>query len=231
MEDQNTVREILEMMKTREFTDYKDFKKVDSRRLKNITGNVNRLLRYIEVRDIMEINYLIRAGTTYVAKALGLKSKKKVRTEPWWKRRIQGDIKILRRDVNILERKARGQLKNERKYKELDRRYKIARKGLDVVLEELKQRLTAKTAKIKKYDQRIAQYRQNRMFRTDQKKFYQELNGDFWQKGLITDAEESKKFWGDTWNVEKEHKADAEWFTDIKNERKPVLQNPVVITE
>ena len=39
MEDQNTVREILEMMKTRGFTDYKDFKKVDSRRLKNIRGN------------------------------------------------------------------------------------------------------------------------------------------------------------------------------------------------
>ena len=168
MEDQNTVREILEMMKTREFTDYKDFKKVDSRRLKNITGNVNRLLRYIDVRNTTETNNdLIGAGTTYVEKSLGLKSKKKERTEPWWKRRIQGDIKILRRDVNILERKARGQLKNERKYKELDRRYKIARKGLDVVLEELKQRLTAKTAKIKKYDQRIAQYRQNRMFRTD----------------------------------------------------------------
>ena len=133
MEDQNTVREILETMKTREFADYKDFKKVDYRRLKNITGNVNRLLRYIEVRDITEINYLIRAGTTYVAKALGMKRKKNERTEPWWKRRIQENIKILRRDVNMLERKTRGQLKNERKYKELDRRYKIARKGLDVV--------------------------------------------------------------------------------------------------
>ena len=38
---------------------------VDSRRLKNITGIVNRLLRYIEGRGITEINYLIRAGTTY----------------------------------------------------------------------------------------------------------------------------------------------------------------------
>ena len=166
-------------MKTREFADYKDFKKVDSRRLKNITGNVNRLLRYIEVRDITEINDLIRAGATYVAKALGLKSKKKERTEPWWKRMIQRDIKILRRDVNMLERKARGQLKTERRYKKLDRRYKIARKGLDVVLEDLKQRLTATTMKIKKCDQRIAQYIQNRTFRIDQKKFYPELNGDF----------------------------------------------------
>ena len=56
-EDQNTVREILEMMNTGEFTDSKDFKKVESRRLKNITGNGNRLLRYIEVRDTREINY------------------------------------------------------------------------------------------------------------------------------------------------------------------------------
>ena len=130
-----------------------------------------------------------------MVKALGLMSKKKVTIEPWRKRKIQGDIKILRRDVNILERKPRGQLKNERKYIELDRRYKIARKGLNVVLEQLKQRPTTKTAKIKKEDQRIAQYRQNRMLRTDQKKFFQELNGDFWQEGLILDAKESKNFW------------------------------------
>ena len=129
-EDQNTVKEILETMKTREFADYKDFKKVDSRRLKNITGNINRLLRYMEVQDTTEINDLIRAGTTYVAKALGLKSKKEERTEPWRNRRIQANRKILRRDVNALERKARGQLINERKYKELDRRYKLVKKGI-----------------------------------------------------------------------------------------------------
>ena len=43
--------------------------------------------------------------------------------------------------------------------------------------------------------------------------------------------EESKKFWGDIWSVEKENKVDAEWLTDIKNERKHTLQNPVVTTE
>ena len=31
--------------------------------------------------------------------------------------------------------------------------------------------------------------------------------------------------------MEKEHKADVEWLTDIKNERKHAFQNPVVITE
>jgi len=46
----------------------------------------------------------------------------------------------------------------------LSERYKIDQKGLSTVLEELKQRVLAKMAKIKHYNERIQQYRQNRLF-------------------------------------------------------------------
>ena len=49
-------------------------------------------------------------------------------------------------------------------------------KRLNVVLEELKQRKQAKAIKIKKYDQRIEQYRIDRLFKQDQKRVYQQLN-------------------------------------------------------
>ena len=52
---------------------------------------------------------------------------------------------------------------------------------------------------------------------------YKVFNGDFWQEGLIPNAEESKKFWGDIWGLGKEHKAYAEWLIDIKNEKKHTL--------
>ena len=45
------------------------------------------------------------------------------------------------------------------------------------VIEELKQRVLAKAAKIEKYERRVAQYTQNVLFQQDQKRFYQELNG------------------------------------------------------
>ena len=96
----------------------------------------------------------------------------------WWKGRIERDIKTLRRDINILERKRKDQLKAMGKYVELDRKYNIKKKGLTTVIEELKQRMMAKSVKIKRYQQRISQYRQNRILSVDQKRIYQELDGD-----------------------------------------------------
>ena len=58
--------------------------------------------------------------------------------------------------------------------------------------------MITKSGKIKRYDQRINQFRQNRMFNIDQKKVYKELNSG----EVIPDAEESRKFWFDIWTVE-----------------------------
>ena len=77
--------------------------------------------------------------------------------KPWWKRREKESIKEIRKNINILERKERGDLKRMEKYKELEQKYRIKSKELNIVLEELKQRLEAKSMKIKRYDQRIEQ--------------------------------------------------------------------------
>ena len=34
----------------------------------------------------------------------------------------------------------------------------------------------------------------------------------------MPDAEESKRFWGDIWSVEKGHNREAEWLKDLKKE-------------
>ena len=83
----------------------------------------------------------------------------------------------MRKHINILERKKRGEIKQKGKYKVIEHKYRIEKKGSDVVLEELKQRIQAKTTKIKRYDHRIEQYRINRLFQQDQNRVYQQLNG------------------------------------------------------
>ena len=50
----------------------------------------------------------------------------------------------------------------------VEHKCKVQKKGLNVVLEEQKQRIQAKVTKIKRYDQRIEQYRINRLFQQDQ---------------------------------------------------------------
>ena len=47
---------------------------------------------------------------------------------------------------------------------------KVKKKGLKTVIEELKQMMLAKSGKVKRYEQRIEQFRQNRIFDLDQKK-------------------------------------------------------------
>ena len=57
----------------------------------------------------------------------------------------------------------------------LQRKYGIKQKGLQIVKEEIRQRINAKTAKISRYQQRINQYQQNRMFKNNESRFYQNL--------------------------------------------------------
>ena len=72
---------------------------------------------------------------------------------------------------------------------------KIEKKRLNVVIGELKQRITAIAAKVRRYQGRVDSYRQNRLFKNNQRQFYKELGQE---EGRCDDdnpvAEESKQF-------------------------------------
>ena len=74
-------------------------------------------------------------------------------------------INKVRKHINILERHQRGEIKR----KEFERKYNIKKKGIRTVKEELKQRLHAKAAKLKRYKERVNQYKINRLFFQNQK--------------------------------------------------------------
>ena len=69
-----------------------------------------------------------------------------------------------------------------------------------VVIEELKQRLQATAAKLKRYEQRIYRYQVNRLFQQDQKRLYQPMNGISSSCSEVRpEAGESQQFWRDIW--------------------------------
>ena len=47
---------------------------------------------------------------------------------------------------------------------------------MNVVIEELKQKITAIAAKFRRYQGRVDSYRQNRLFENNQRQFYRELD-------------------------------------------------------
>ena len=123
-EEKVMVRRIVELMNNTEEEVDCDFKEVDKSRVDEETRRVNSVLKYIETKSISETNKLLKAVIIYVAERLGIKNKRgsKRNNEPWWKRRIENDIDILRKDIAILERKKRGELRREGKFSFLQKK-------------------------------------------------------------------------------------------------------------
>ena len=63
------------------------------------------------------------------------------------------------------------------------------------MIEDLKQRVSAKAHKIKRYNDRILQYQKNRLLEVNQWQFYTELNAPQGSDQPIPDANEAREFW------------------------------------
>jgi len=73
---------------------------------------------------------------------------------------------------------------------------------------------------------------QNRLFNSDQKELFSELNGEnnSSNDNEIPDTDESQKFWSGIWSEEKEHNKDSEWLKILKEVSNFPKQEGLVIT-
>ena len=92
-------------------------------------------------------------------------------------------------------------------------------KRLNVVIEVLKQRITAIAAKVRRYQGWVDSFRQNRLFGNNQRQFYRELDQEK-ERGDddYPEPEESKQFWRNIWSQSADHKEDAKWLQDLQSE-------------
>ena len=75
---------------------YLPFKKVDQRKLRDVTKKVNAVMRYIETDGVTETSKLAMSAALQVAKVVGVKKGKiGEKKEPWWKSRIESDTNNL----------------------------------------------------------------------------------------------------------------------------------------
>ena len=73
-------------------------------------------------------------------------------------------------------------------------------------------------AKLERYDNRTKQFRQNRLFESNQKKLFDELEGKERQTA-VADAEESRIFLNDIWGQPIRHNENAEWLRTLQEEQ------------
>ena len=98
--------------------------------MKDKTRLVNEVIGLIETHDVTETNKLIKCGAQVITQILGVKEiKKKTQEEPFWKRRIEGKIKALRKDVSLVERWQEKNLRKVRHKERLEYLYHVKGKG------------------------------------------------------------------------------------------------------
>ena len=137
------------------------------------------------------------AGVVVVTNRLRVKIDKVAgRREPMWKKKLQIKINELRKDLSQIKASKDKDITKFRHWERLERKCRIKVKRLNIVIEELKLRITAIAAKFRRYQERVDSYRQNRLFENNQRQFYRDLD----QVGERCDddqtvAEESKQFW------------------------------------
>ena len=102
---------------------------------------------------------------------------------------------------------------------------------MNVLIEELKQRITAIASKFRKYQGRVDSHRQNRLIENNRRQFYRQLDR---QEERCDDdqpvAGESKQFSGNIWSQPADHKKDAKWLQDLQREVNVKKQEKIDIT-
>ena len=130
----------------------------DKEKIKEEVIKMNKVLEHVKITGFTHCRNVIQAAMRIVGEGVGMKkSNAKKKKEPFRKRRILRDISRLRKDLSRIEAWFAGRWKNDRNKEKdlLDQKYGLRRKGFTLVMEELKQRITAKATKVKRYDNRI----------------------------------------------------------------------------
>ena len=83
-EERLIIDEVKALMIRNETREYLPFKKVDQRKLRDVTKKMNAVIRHIETDDVTQTNKLAMAAAHWVAKEVGLKKGKiGEKEEPW----------------------------------------------------------------------------------------------------------------------------------------------------
>ena len=125
---------------------------------------------------------------------------------------IKQSIMTWRQDLSKIEEIRRGNMRlRQRERERLNRKYCLEENGTIHVSDMLKQ-------KIKRYDERCQQFKQNQQFRNNQKLFYEALNGKKREGAEQPDPIEATTFWRKMWSEEASHNERESWLEEVEQE-------------
>ena len=211
------VMEIAEVIERSRNDKLPALRNVPRKKLLEETAKVHKVLTKFKTRTITKTNELSYAGPVVIINRLAMKIDKVAeRKGLMWKRRLQNKIKGLRKNVSQLEALKYKNISNFIHWERLERKYRIRVKRLNVVIEELKQRITAIAVKVRRYQGQVDSNRQSRLFENNQRQFYSELDQEEerWDNDQPV-TEILNQFWANIWSQSADHKKDAKWLQEL----------------
>lgn len=179
-------------------------------------------------------------------------------TKPPWQQRLENQIQYLRREIGRvtqylnqpnnkkLAKKIKKTLAKIRKHgnqehelrKHKDQGDKIVDPNLIAEhLDELKQKLAAKSRRLRRYKETTERKLQNSMFRQNEKVFYQQLrpNCNFQRENNgAPDQQNLEQYWSDIWSETHHHNSEAHWIKEeINNVQtlEPMLYQEITVKD
>uniref|UniRef100_A0A803THT2 Reverse transcriptase domain-containing protein n=1 Tax=Anolis carolinensis TaxID=28377 RepID=A0A803THT2_ANOCA len=107
-------------------------------------------------------------------------------------------------------------LKNDKIKQYLIRKYWLNTRKIEEALEIVKEQITATAKKIERYEARIIQYRQNQLFQSDQRRFYQSLNQTTDTVTIKPEKTATTKFWKELWENNKNYNKNSGWIKEFE---------------
>ena len=183
------------------------------RELNKLVDKVNVVISGIPTINLEGTSKLVYAVARFVCDSVGPRERGiAAQCVPPWRVRLSNKLSLFRRELSQLVALGEGRLLNERTVAYLTRKFDLAEVDVNIVIEVLKQKVTALAHRIRRYDKCALQYHQNQLFRMDPKKvLYPRATGmDFPEPGAALD------FWKALWEKPTIHNGAADWLRSVK---------------
>ena len=176
---------------------------VPKEKLRTIRHRIIEALQYIHTENIEQKNKLIYAAARHACTECGVRinnTDSPNKYIPPWQRRIEGKILQLRKDLSRIHEMERG-VHTITQATSLRQKYRLTQKSFPTVKEEIKQKIRATSAKLRRYTQRINQYKINKTFATNEGQVYKQFENKEQTNIMVTEeiSTEIRNFWTNIW--------------------------------
>ena len=174
--------------------------------LAQIIQNINNILTTIGTTSIGAANNLNYSTVLLVIEESEYEVKCKARIpkeSSQWKIRLENKVVYMRNAISCLEHLKIGTLRNTKIRERRIKKYHMEVKTIAEIVEVFKQRVTLTIKKIEWYEARCQQFKQNRQFNLNQRRFNQNLEEGNNYSIEIPDKEKTSKFWKTTGKIQR----------------------------